>query len=247
MIEAGAIGLAAAFAAGLVSFLSPCVLPLVPAYVSYVAGQPLRAEAATLDARERLAALTLSAYFVLGFSAVFVTLGASATMLGRLLLQYRYEANLVGGAIVIVFGLLMIGMTRGMPWLLRDFRFHPRLAGGRPLPAFILGLAFGFGWTPCIGPILGAILTVSAVQTSTSAGVGLLATYAAGLGVPFLLAALFTRELAGRLTGLRRFGTVLQIAAGIILVVMGIAMITGQLSAFAFWLLRTFPVFGRIG
>ena len=247
MIEAGAIGLAAAFAAGLVSFLSPCVLPLVPAYVSYVAGQPLRAEAATLDARERLAALTLSAYFVLGFSAVFVTLGASATMLGRLLLQYRYEANLVGGAIVIVFGLLMIGMTRGMPWLLRDFRFHPRLAGGRPLPAFILGLAFGFGWTPCIGPILGAILTVSAMQTSTSAGVGLLATYAAGLGVPFLLAALFTRELAGRLTGLRRFGTVLQIAAGIILVVMGIAMITGQLSAFAFWLLRTFPVFGRIG
>jgi len=247
VIEAGAIGLAAAFAAGLVSFLSPCVLPLVPAYVSYVAGQPLRAEAATLDARERLAALTLSAYFVLGFSAVFVTLGASATMLGRLLLQYRYEANLVGGAIVIVFGLLMIGMTRGMPWLLRDFRFHPRLAGGRPLPAFILGLAFGFGWTPCIGPILGAILTVSAMQTSTSAGVGLLATYAAGLGVPFLLAALFTRELAGRLTGLRRFGTVLQIAAGIILVVMGIAMITGQLSAFAFWLLRTFPVFGRIG
>jgi len=247
VIEAGAIGLAAAFAAGLVSFLSPCVLPLVPAYVSYVAGQPLRAEAATLDARERLAALTLSAYFVLGFSAVFVTLGASATMLGRLLLQYRYEANLVGGAIVIVFGLLMIGMTRGMPWLLRDFRFHPRLAGGRPLPAFILGLAFGFGWTPCIGPILGAILTVSAVQTSTSTGVGLLATYAAGLGVPFLLAALFTRELAGRLTGLRRFGTVLQIAAGIILVVMGIAMITGQLSAFAFWLLRTFPVFGRIG
>jgi cytochrome c-type biogenesis protein len=141
----------------------------------------------------------------------------------------------------------MIGMTRGMPWLLRDFRFHPRLAGGRPLPAFVLGLAFGFGWTPCIGPALGAILTVSAVQTSTSTGVGLLATYAAGLGVPFLLAALFTRELAGRLAGLRRFGTVLQIAAGLILVLMGIAMITGQLSAFAFWLLRTFPALGAIG
>ncbi|MBI2297029.1 MAG: cytochrome c biogenesis protein CcdA [Betaproteobacteria bacterium] len=247
MIEAGAIGLAAAFAAGLISFVSPCVLPLVPAYVSYVAGQPLREEAAQPDARERLAALSLSGFFVLGFSAVFVTLGASASLLGRLLLQYRYEANLVGGAIVIVFGLLMIGMTRGMPWLLRDFRFHPRLAGGRPLPALILGVAFGFGWTPCIGPVLGAILTVSAVQTSTSVGAGLLATYAAGLGVPFLLAALFTRELAGRLTGLRRFGTVLQFAAGVILVLMGIAMITGQLSAFGFWLLRTFPVFGRIG
>ena len=247
MMEAGAIGLAAAFAAGLVSFVSPCVLPMVPAYVSYVAGQPLRGGTRHASAHDRFAALGLSLFFVLGFSAVFVTLGASASLLGRLLLQYRYEANLVGGAIVIAFGLLMIGMTRGMPWLLRDFRFHPRFAGGAPLPAFVLGLAFGFGWTPCIGPILGAILTVSAVQSTVSGGVALLATYAAGLGVPFLLTAIFTRELAGRLTGLRRFGAVLQIAAGLILVLMGIAMITGQLSAFAFWLLRTFPVFGRIG
>ncbi|MGH8721501.1 MAG: cytochrome c biogenesis CcdA family protein [Burkholderiales bacterium] len=247
MTDAGAIGLAAAFAAGLISFVSPCVLPLVPAYVSFVAGQPRRGEARRPDARERLAALSLSAFFVLGFGAVFVTLGASASFLGRLLLQYRYEANLIGGAIVVAFGLLMVGMSRGMPWLQRDFRFHPRLAGGRPLPAFVLGTAFGFGWTPCIGPILGAILTVSAVQTSVSAGVGLLATYAAGLGVPFLLVALFTHEAAARLKGLQRFGSVLQIFAGLILVVMGIAMMTGQLTAFGFWLLRTFPVLGRIG
>lgn len=244
MTEAGTIGLAAAFAAGLISFVSPCVLPLVPAYVSYVAGQPLDAQRP--DAGKRLAALMLSAFFVLGFSVVFITLGASATYLGRLLLQYRYEANLIGGAIVIVFGLLMLGMTRVMPWLMRDLRFHPHVFGGRPLPAFVLGLAFGFGWTPCIGPILGAILTVSAVEAS-GAGVGLLATYAAGLGVPFLLTALFTRELAGRLKALRRFGTVLQIVAGLILIVMGIAMMTGQLSRFGFWLLDTFPVFQRIG
>lgn len=247
MIEASTVGLAAAFGAGLISFVSPCVLPLVPAYVSYVAGQPLREGAPRADVHGRLAALSLSVFFVLGFSAVFVALGASASLLGRLLLLYRYEANLIGGAIVIVFGLLMIGMTRGMPWLLRDFRFHPRLAGGRPAPAFVLGVAFGFGWTPCIGPVLGAILTVSAVQTSASAGVGLLATYAAGLGVPFLVTALFTRELAGRLKALRRFGAALQIAAGLILVLMGIAMITGKLSTFGFWLLQTFPVFGRIG
>jgi len=246
-MEASAVGLAAAFAAGLISFVSPCVLPLVPAYVSYVAGQPLGARRARPDAGERLAALVLSAFFVLGFSAVFISLGASATFLGRLLLQYRYEANLVGGAIVIVFGLLMLGMTRGLPWLMRDFRFHPHLGGGRPLPAFILGLAFGFGWTPCIGPILGAILTMSAVQTTPSTGVGLLATYAAGLGVPFLLTALFTRELAGRLRGLRRLGTALQIVAGLILILMGIAMMTGQLSRFGFWLLNTFPIFQRIG
>ncbi|MBI1964609.1 MAG: cytochrome c biogenesis protein CcdA, partial [Betaproteobacteria bacterium] len=245
MFEGSTVGLAAAFAAGLVSFLSPCVLPLVPAYVSYVAGQPSHALQEGADSRGRIGAAMLSAFFVLGFSTVFVALGASATAVGHLLLQYRYEANIIGGAIVIVFGLLMIGMSRGMPWLQRDFRFHPRLAGGHPAAAYVLGLAFGFGWTPCIGPVLGAILTVSAVQTSVSGGVALLSFYAAGLGVPFLLSALFTRELAGRLKGLRRFGTVLQIAAGLILVLMGIAMITGQLSAFGFWLLRTFPVFGR--
>jgi cytochrome c-type biogenesis protein len=247
MIEATAIGLAAAFGAGLVSFVSPCVLPLVPAYVSYVAGQPARADMSGPDVRERLAALGLSAFFVLGFSSVFIALGASATQLGRLLLQYRYEANLIGGAIVIAFGLMMLAMTRGIPWLQREFRFHPRIAGGRPLSAFALGVAFGFGWTPCIGPILGAILTVSATQTSASAGVGLLATYAAGLGVPFLLTALFTRELAGRFKNLRRFGAYLQVAAGIILILMGVAMTTGKLSAFSYWLLQTFPVFGRIG
>ncbi len=245
-VEPSAIGLAAAFGAGLVSFVSPCVLPLVPAYVSYVAGQP-GADAPGSDARERLAALGLSAFFVLGFSTVFVTLGASATQLGRLLLQYRYEANIAGGAIVIAFGILMLATARGLPWLQREFRFHPRLAGGRPAPAFVLGVAFGFGWTPCIGPVLGAILTVAAVESTASTGLGLLACYAAGLGVPFLLTALFTRELSGWLKNLRRLGAVLQVAAGLILVAMGVAMMTGRLSAFAFWLLQTFPVFGRIG
>jgi len=247
MLEVSTVGLAAAFAAGLVSFLSPCVLPLVPAYVSYVAGDPSYAVLGQTRGRGRIGAAMLSASFVLGFGTVFIALGASATALGRLLLQYRYEANVIGGAIVVVFGLLMVGMTRGMPWLQRDFRFHPRLAGGHPAAAYVLGLAFGFGWTPCIGPVLGAILTVSAVQTTVSGGIALLSFYAAGLGVPFLLSALFTRELVWRLRDLRRFGTALQIAAGLILILMGIAMITGQLSAFAFWLLRTFPALGAIG
>ncbi|MGE3571225.1 MAG: cytochrome c biogenesis CcdA family protein [Burkholderiales bacterium] len=244
-MEAGAIGLAAAFAAGMISFLSPCVLPLVPAYVSYVAGQSDTALARRRDLQHRLAALGLSAVFVLGFGVVFVGLGAGASALGSLLLRYRYEANLIGGAIVIVFGVLMIGMSRGMPWLQREWRFHPHLPGGRPIAAFVLGLAFGFGWTPCIGPVLGAILTLSAAQGS--GGTGLLAVYAAGLGVPFLLVALFTRELAARMRALRRIGWVLQIVAGAVLVIMGIAMITGHLSRFAFWLLQTFPALGRIG
>jgi cytochrome c-type biogenesis protein len=246
-MDTAAIGFAAAFAAGMVSFLSPCVLPLVPAYVSYVAGQSETALARRRDLEHRLAALGLSALFVLGFGVVFVALGAGASALGGLLLRYRYEANLAGGAIVTVFGLLMIGMSRGMPWLQREWRFHPHLPGGMPFAAFVLGLAFGFGWTPCIGPVLGAILTLSATQAAGAGGTALLAVYAAGLGVPFLLVALFTRELAARMRALRRVGWLLQIVAGLVLVAMGIAMMTGHLSRFAFWLLETFPALGRIG
>jgi cytochrome c-type biogenesis protein len=134
-----------------------------------------------------------------------------------------------------------------MPWLQREWRFHPNIPGGRPAAAFVLGLAFGFGWTPCIGPVLGAILTLSAVQSPGAGGTALLAVYAAGLGVPFLLVAFFTRELAARMRVLRRVGWILQIVAGAVLVAMGIAMITGHLSRFAFWLLETFPALGRIG
>jgi cytochrome c-type biogenesis protein len=246
-LDGTTVGLATAFAAGVISFLSPCVLPLVPAYVSYVAGQPLAVPQSRLGGRERAAAAMLSGLFVLGFSTVFIALGASATAFGRLLLQYKYEANLIGGAIVILFGLLLVGMDRAMRWFQRDLRFHPHLAGGHPAAAYVLGLAFGFGWTPCIGPILGAILTLSAGQTTVAGGVALLATYAAGLGVPFLASALFMRELTGRLKALGRAGRKLQFAAGIIMVAMGLAMITGQLTAFSFWLLRTFPVLGTIG
>jgi cytochrome c-type biogenesis protein len=246
-MEPGAIGLAAAFAAGMVSFLSPCVLPLVPAYVSYVAGQSSGSLTRRRELRERLSALALSSVFVLGFGVVFVALGAGASALGSLLLQYRYEANLIGGAFVALFGVLMIGMSRGMPWLQREWRFHPQLPGGRPAAAFVLGLAFGFGWTPCIGPVLGAILTLSATQAPGAGGTALLAIYAAGLGVPFLLVALFTRELAARMRPLRRLGWALQIIAGLVLVVMGIAMMIGRLSQFAFWLLETFPALGKIG
>ncbi|MEW5864043.1 MAG: cytochrome c biogenesis protein CcdA [Pseudomonadota bacterium] len=247
MIESGAAGFATAFAAGAVSFLSPCVLPLVPAYVSYIAGQPLSAALSPSRGRRRLAAAALSFVFVLGFGTVFVALGASATALGSLLLQYRYEANLLGGALVIVFGALLAGADRWMKWSQRDLRFHPRLAGGHPAAAYALGLAFGFGWTPCIGPVLGAILTLSAAQASVGKGMALLAFYAAGLGVPFVVAALFTRELAGRLRALSRTGRTLQVAAGVVLMVMGVAMVTGQLTRFSYWLLRTFPALGSIG
>jgi cytochrome c-type biogenesis protein len=245
MTDAATIGAVAAFAAGIVSFLSPCVLPLVPAYVSYVAGESYHLRR-RLHTEERLAALGMSAFFVAGFSAVFIAFGASATALGQLFLRYRYEANLVAGVIVIVFGLFMLGLWRWLPWLLRDLRPHPHLHGGNPLAAFVLGVAFAFGWTPCIGPVLGAILAVSAASTSAS-GVGLLTAYALGLGVPFLLAALFVDRAARLLGRLRGIGVALQIGGGLILVAFGVAMITGQVSAFAIWLLDAVPELGRLG
>jgi cytochrome c-type biogenesis protein len=246
VLEISNVGILAAFAAGVISFLSPCVLPLVPGYVSYIAGRSVAVQADGSAVAARLPAVGLSLCFVLGFSTVFILLGASATALGQLLIVYQYELAIIGGAIIIGFGVFMLGMVRPS-WLERDVRYHAALEGGRPLAAYILGLAFAFGWTPCIGPVLGAILTVSATSASVMDGVALLAIYSAGLGIPFLLAAAFTDRLAGKLKAFGRFGRGLQIVAGLVMIAMGIAMITGQLSAFAFWLLETFPALGQIG
>ena len=242
MLEISGIGLLAAMLAGTVSFLSPCVLPLVPGYVSYIAGRSVgAAEVAT-----RTRSVWLSLCFVLGFATVFMALGASATALGQALLSWRYELNLAGGAIIILFGLFMIGAAR-FATMERDFRFHLDIPGGAPSAAYVLGLAFGFGWTPCIGPILGAILTASAASATVEEGIMLLAVYSAGLGIPFLLVAAFTDRIAGRLRGLGRIGRRLHQGAGAVMILMGIAMMTGQLSALSYWLLDVFPVLGRIG
>jgi len=240
------IGLFTSLAAGTVSFLSPCVLPLVPGYVSYVAGGRLAAVDGAVVAATRLAAVRLSVFFVLGFSTVFVILGASATWLGQLLLAYRYEANLVGGAIVILLGLFMMGLAR-LPWLQRELRLHPELMGGGPGAAYVIGIAFGFGWTPCIGPILGAILTASAVSATVSQGVLLLSLYSLGLGLPFIAAAAFTDGLLARLRVLGHIGRSLQLAAGAVVALMGVAMMTGQLTRLSYWLIETFPFFATIG
>ncbi len=237
------IGLLTSFSAGVISFLSPCVLPLVPGYVSYVAGD---AFAISGEPVRPVAALRLSFCFVLGFSTVFVILGASASSIGQLLLSYRQEENLIGGAIVLLFGLFMMGLAR-FSWLQREFRLHPRLSGGRPIAAYVIGIAFAFGWTPCIGPVLGTILTTSAVAATVPQGVVLLSFYSLGLGLPFLAAAVFTDSLMLRLRGLRRLGRSLQLGAGAIVAGMGVAILTGELTSFSYWLLDTFPVLARLG
>jgi cytochrome c-type biogenesis protein len=244
MVELSLIGFVTAFAAGVISFLSPCVLPLVPGYVSFVAGSSL--EELRDGVAPRLQSLTLATTFVLGFTVVFVALGASATALGNVLLSYRYELGIVAGAIVLLFGLHMLGFTP-VRLMNQEARFHLDIAGGRTLGAFLLGIAFAFGWTPCIGPVLGAILTLSASTADVAKGSLLLAIYSLGLGLPFLLAALFTGTLLARIKALGRVGRNLQRAAGGLLVAMGLLMVTGQLEVIAYWLLETFPALANIG
>jgi cytochrome c-type biogenesis protein len=242
--DIASVGVVTAFLAGIVSFLSPCVLPLVPGYLSYVAAQTTWRH--RLSLARRLATLGISTFFVAGFATVFIAFGASATAIGQFFARYRSELNIAGGVVIIAFGLLMLGMLRGAGWLQRDLRFHPRIVGGSPVTAYVLGLAFGFGWTPCIGPVLGAILTVSAAGTSAG-GVALLGAYALGLGVPFLVVALFLDRAADALRHLRRFGQALQLAGGLVLIAFGIAMIFGYVSTLSLWLLDVFPALGRIG
>ncbi|SFI13063.1 cytochrome c biogenesis CcdA family protein [Modicisalibacter xianhensis] len=247
MFEVANIGLLTAFLAGLISFVSPCVLPLVPGYLSFVAGRTL-SQIQEANRCERLRVITQSLWFVLGFSTIFLILGASATAIGRLLLTYRQEANLIGGGIVILFGILMTGILP-LHWLQREWRFMGKLKeeGGGPGAAYLLGVAFAFGWTPCIGPILGAILTVSASTANVSSGLALLAVYSLGLGIPFLLTAISLDRFLQHQKLLRRWGRPMHIMAGLIMVGMGVLMITGQLTALSYWLLATFPALGSIG
>jgi cytochrome c-type biogenesis protein len=244
MVDLTLIGFVTAFLAGLISFLSPCVLPLVPGYVSYVTGSSL--EELRTGRAETRRVMPLAVAFVLGFSTVFVALGASATLLGQLLLEWRYELGLAAGAIITLFGLHMLGLSP-LALLQQDTRLEVGASGGRALGAYVLGLAFAFGWTPCIGPVLGAILTLGASTSDVARGTALLVIYSLGLGVPFLLAALFTGRLLGHMRRLARAGHALQRVAGAVLVAMGILMMTGRLEVLAYWFLETFPVLSRLG
>jgi len=233
-------GILAAFLGGLVSFFSPCTLPLVPGYLSVVTG------GAVTEASNRLKALWLSVCFVLGFSLVFVALGASASLLGQWLMAYRQEANLVAGVLIVLMGLFMLGWW-SIPALQRDWRLGHTLEGGRPTAAFVLGVAFAIGWTPCIGPILGAILALSSTHANAETGMLYLAVYSLGLALPFLGTALFIEHFRERMRGFSRWSRPLRAVAGLVLVIMGVMVITGQMTRFASWMLSTFPVLGSLG
>ena len=236
----------AALLAGLVSFLSPCVLPLVPPYLVYLAGSSLeRVSGDGTVSRARRETVLAALLFVCGFSTVFVALGASASVIGALIRAYSAELSILAGVAIIVMGLHFLGVLR-IGVLLREKRMEMATPVGL-WGAYVMGLAFAFGWTPCIGPILAAILAVAASEQTVAKGAGLLAVYSLGLGIPFLLAAFMVEPFAAFLARFRRYlGRVEKVMGGL-LVLTGIAFLTGFVSQASFWLLEAFPALGNIG
>ncbi len=236
----------AALFAGLVSFLSPCVLPLVPPYLVYLAGASLErladAEPEPVVRREMVGAAAL---FVLGFATVFVALGAGASAIGGLLRAHADQLAIVAGIVILAMGLHFLGLTP-IGLLMREKRVHmPKPIG--LWGAYAMGLAFAFGWTPCIGPILAAILAVAASEATVAKGAGLLAVYSLGLGIPFLVAALAVEPFAAFLVRFRAHLPVVEKAMGGLLVLTGVAFLTGFFTEASYWLLEAFPALGRIG
>jgi cytochrome c-type biogenesis protein len=240
------VTIAAAFAAGMLSFLSPCVLPLVPPYLVYMTGTSLERLADAEPApRVRRETVVASLLFVLGFTSVFVALGASASAVGALLRVYSGELAIVAGVAIIIMGLHFLGLTP-IALLMREKRMEMVKPVGL-WGAYLMGLAFALGWTPCIGPILAAILAVAAAEETVAKGAGMLAIYSLGLGIPFIVAAFAVEPFAAFLTRFRRHLGLVEKAMGGLLVLTGIAFLTGSVSQASFWLLETFPMLGKIG
>ncbi len=237
-----------ALVAGLISFLSPCVLPLVPPYLCFLGGTTFEQLSGGGEAAEGVNTRVIfaSVAFVLGFTTVFVALGATATLIGQLVAENLDMLAKIAGVAIIIVGLHFLGIIK-IPILYRDFRSQSNAAPVGLIGAYLVGIAFAFGWTPCIGPVLAAILVVAAGEDSVAQGIRLLGVYSLGLGIPFILAALAFRPFMGFL---RRFskhlGTVEKIMGGM-LVATGVMFLTGTMSYISWWMLETFPALGLIG
>jgi cytochrome c-type biogenesis protein len=240
------VNVLAALIAGIVSFLSPCVLPLVPPYLVYLAGASLeRLADAEAKPRVRRETVTAAALFVLGFATVFVALGASASAVGTLIRAYSGPLSIVAGVVILAMGLHFLGITP-IAFLMRE----KRVEVSKPIGlwgAYVMGLCFAFGWTPCIGPILAAILAVAASEQTVARGAGLLAVYSLGLGIPFLIAAFAVEPFAAFLARFKTHMRRVEQAMGALLVLTGIAFLTGSINVMSVWLLETFPMLGKIG
>ncbi len=241
------VGILTALAGGLISFVSPCVLPLVPPYLCYIGGISIeeleQAEPGKAAARGVVPAALA---FVFGFSTVFVALGATASVIGQTVAGYLNVLTVIGGILIILMGLHFLGLFR-LALLNRQARMHIRDVKPGLVGAYGLGLAFAFGWTPCIGPVLATILAVAGASDTVGEGAFLLTVYSLGLGIPFLAAALFAPLFLSWLRGFRRFLPVVEKGMGAFLVITGIAFVSGQMTRVSYWMLEAFPGLATLG
>ena len=241
----GDVSLFAAFGAGVLSFISPCVLPLVPGYISFVSGvsfdQMQTADAASRAATRRQMLIT-SLAFVLGFSLVFVCLGASATAIGHLLRHQKTILERIAGVVIVIFGLHLAGVFR-IKWLDKDTRVQTSGRPASPIGAFLVGLAFAFGWTPCIGPILGGILAIAGSKNSVGEGVLLLGIYSAGLGIPFLATSLAIDRFFVASKRIRKYYKPIEMVSGALLVVLGVLIFTNRFTVLSNYFSKFLPTF----
>lgn len=245
IIDAGLLpAMMVALAAGIVSFLSPCVLPIVPPYLAYMSGVSLNDMSDEAAARRKATIAAL--FFVLGLSTVFLFLGFTASAFGAFFLQNQELFAQISGLVVIVFGLHFLGVFR-IKILDQEARLEAGDKGGSSFGAYVLGLAFAFGWTPCIGPQLGAILSLAAGEASVTRGTVLLGVYALGLGVPFLLSAMFLTRAMGLMNRIKPYMHRIEQGMGVLLIVVGLALVTGAFSTFSWWLLEKFPALATLG
>ena len=237
-----------ALVAGLLSFASPCVLPLIPAYISFLGGVSLSqlTEEDGVDVATQKRVFYAAIAFVLGFSTVFIALGASATAISVLIAQNSLLLGQIAGVIIVIFGLHFIGVFR-IGFLNFEKRFHLENKPTGLAGSYILGLAFAFGWTPCVGPILASVLMVATSGDSIGYGISLLTVYAAGLGIPFLVAAFAVKPFMKFLSRFKSQMRKIELTIGGLLIITGIAIFTGDLAETANWLLETFPVFTKFG
>ncbi|MFC1557446.1 cytochrome c biogenesis CcdA family protein [candidate division KSB1 bacterium] len=240
------ISIIAAFSAGIISFISPCVLPLVPAYISFMSGISLEELTSGSTKRIRSEVVISSLVFILGFSIVFIMLGAAASSFGQFLLQKQVIIQKIAGAVIIVFGLHLTGVFR-IKFLLYEKRLHSQSKNVSLISTFFIGMAFAFGWSPCLGPILSGILGLAALEEHLYRGVMLLGFYSLGLGLPFFLTALATDRFFGYFDKIKRHMRKVEIISGIFLIVIGVAIMFDFFTIFASWINQIFPALQKIG
>ena len=235
------LNLLVAFSAGFISFLSPCVLPLIPGYISYISGQALDE-----IIKDNKSVLLKTIFFSIGFSIVFISFGITASFIGKLLISYSNQLRIIAGIIIILFSLQFIGLIN-LKILNSETRFFTKNYNDNLIFPIIVGAAFGFGWTPCIGPVLGSILALAAIEENITKGILLLSFYSLGLAIPFIISGVLIDKFLFFSKSFRKYISTITKVGGAILLLTGIAILTGQLQVLGFFILKYFPSLGNIG